>query len=62
MASGKADADDQRDAPLSGITRMTPANLPASIRSRLRNLAERERVDFSAILTRSALERLLCCG
>lgn len=36
---------------------MTPANLPASICARLRNLAERERVDFGAILTRYALER-----
>ena len=53
MASGQADANDKRDAPLSGITRMTPANLPASIRARLRNLAERERVDFGAILTRA---------
>jgi hypothetical protein len=39
---------------------MTPANLPASIRSRLRNLAERDGVDFGAILTRYALERMLC--
>ena len=38
---------------------MTPANLPASIRSRLRNLAERDGVDFGAILTRYALERML---
>lgn len=41
---------------------MTPANRPASIRARLRNLAERERVDFGAILTRYALERMLCRG
>jgi len=28
---------------------MTPTNLPASIRARLRNLAERDRIDFGAI-------------
>ncbi|MFA7323514.1 MAG: nucleotidyl transferase AbiEii/AbiGii toxin family protein [Candidatus Nanopelagicales bacterium] len=38
---------------------MTPTNLPASIRARLRNLAERDRIDFGAILTRYALERML---
>jgi len=38
---------------------MTPTNLPASIRARLRNLAERDRTDFGAILTRYALERML---
>jgi hypothetical protein len=31
---------------------MTAANLPASIRARLRNLAERDRLAFGAILTR----------
>lgn len=38
---------------------MTAANLPASIRARLRNLAERDRLAFGAILTRYALERML---
>lgn len=38
---------------------MTPTNLPASIRARLRNLAERDRIDFGAVLTRYALERML---
>jgi len=38
---------------------MTPTNLPASVRARLRNLAERDHVDFGAILTRYALERML---
>jgi len=38
---------------------MTPTNLPASIRARLRNLAEHEGADFGAILTRYALERML---
>ena len=31
---------------------MTAVNLPASVRARLRNLAERDRVAFSSILTR----------
>jgi hypothetical protein len=38
---------------------MTPTNLPASFRARLRILAERDRIDFGAILTRYALERML---
>ena len=38
---------------------MTPANLPASVRARLRNIAERDRVAFNSILTRYGLERML---
>lgn len=38
---------------------MSATNLPASVRARLRNLAERDRVDFGSILTRYALERML---
>lgn len=38
---------------------MTTGNLPASIRARLRNLAERDRFDFGSMLTRYGLERML---
>lgn len=38
---------------------MTAVNLPASVRARLRNLAERDRVAFSSMLTRYGLERML---
>lgn len=38
---------------------MTVTNLPASVRARLRNLAERDGVAFGALLTRYALERML---
>ncbi len=38
---------------------MRAANLPASVRARLRNLAEREGVDFGSLLTRYGLERML---
>ena len=38
---------------------MSATNPPASVRGRLRNLAERDRVDFGSILTRYALERML---
>ena len=30
---------------------MSATNLPASVRARLRNLAERDRVDFGSVLT-----------
>lgn len=59
VGCSQADAHDQRDAPVPGITVMTDTNLPASIRVRLRNLAERDHVDIGSMLTRYALERML---
>lgn len=37
-----------------------PANLPASVLARLRNLAREKGTDYQLILRRYALERLLC--
>lgn len=45
--------------PYDGITVMSATNLAASVRARLRNLAERDRVDFGSVLTRYGLERML---
>ncbi len=38
---------------------MSSTNLSASVRARLRNLAERDRVDFGSVLTRYGIERML---
>ena len=59
VAGGRADTHDHRDAAVPGITVMSATNLSASVRALLRNLAERDRVDFGFILARYGLERML---
>jgi hypothetical protein len=49
------------DAALSGVDHLkkAPANLPASVRQRLLNLANENQQDFEMLLTKYALERFL---
>jgi len=51
--------NDQCDAALSGIACMNKRNVSASVRARLLVRARAERLDFSRVLTRYALERFL---